>query len=39
MKKILILGSEGYLGSVLTPYLSKNKYEIVGVDQCFFWKK
>ena len=38
MKKILILGSEGYLGSVLTPYLSKNKYEIVGVDQCFFGK-
>ena len=38
MKKILILGSEGYLGSVLIPYLSKNKYQIVGVDQCFFGK-
>ena len=36
MKKILILGSEGYLGSVLIPCLSKNNYEIVGVDQCLF---
>ena len=36
MEKILILGSEGYLGSVLVPYLlSKNK-NIVGVDKCYF---
>jgi len=37
MKKILILGSEGFLGSVLVPYLLKNsKLEITGVDKCFF---
>ena len=39
MKKLLILGSEGYLGTVLVPFLSKNNYEIDGVDQCFFGKK
>ncbi len=38
MKKLLILGSEGYLGTVLVPFLSKYNYEIVGVDQCFFGK-
>ena len=39
MKKILILGSEGFLGSVLVPYLLKNKnYSIIGVDKCFFGK-
>ena len=38
MTKILILGSEGFLGSVLTPYLLKNnrRFEITGVDKCFF---
>jgi len=36
MKKILILGSEGFLGSVLVPYLLKRGHEIVGVDKCFF---
>lgn len=38
MTKILILGSEGFLGSVLTPYLlTQNKhFEITGVDKCFF---
>ena len=37
MKKILILGSEGFLGSVLVPYLlKKNNIKIVGVDKCFF---
>ena len=39
MKKILILGSEGFLGSVLVPYLLKDKDTyIVGVDKCFFGK-
>ena len=38
MKKILVLGSEGYLGSVLVPYLLKNNHTIVGVDKCFFGK-
>lgn len=36
MKKILILGSEGYLGSVLVPFLKKNNFQITGVDRCFF---
>ena len=38
MKKILILGSEGYLGSVLVPYLHKKKSKLTGVDKCFFGK-
>ena len=39
MKKILILGSEGFLGSVLVPYLIKDKnLFIIGVDKCFFGK-
>ena len=36
MKKILVLGSEGFLGSVLVPYLLKRNHIIVGVDKCFF---
>ena len=36
MKKILILGSEGFLGSVLVPYLTNNGNVVVGVDKCFF---
>ena len=37
MKKILILGSEGFLGAVLVPYLQKEKgFHITGVDKCFF---
>tara|TARA_Y100000816_G_C26095874_1_gene579962 strand:+ start:74 stop:1042 length:969 start_codon:yes stop_codon:yes gene_type:complete len=39
MKNILILGSEGFLGSVLVPYLLKEKNTfITGVDKCFFGK-
>ena len=38
MKKILVLGSEGFLGSVLVPHLIKEKYIVVGVDKCFFGK-
>tara|TARA_B110000977_G_C11028669_1_gene474299 strand:- start:484 stop:1452 length:969 start_codon:yes stop_codon:yes gene_type:complete len=36
MRKILILGSEGFLGSVLVPHLTNNDNIIVGVDKCFF---
>tara|TARA_A100001011_G_C14230069_1_gene808366 strand:+ start:490 stop:1452 length:963 start_codon:yes stop_codon:yes gene_type:complete len=39
-KKILILGSEGYLGCILVPLLIK-KYKVenlVGVDSCYFGK-
>ena len=38
MKKILILGSEGFLGSVLVPHLIANGNIVVGVDKCFFGK-
>ncbi len=38
MKKVLVLGSEGYLGSVLIPYLAKSNLKITGVDRCFFGK-
>jgi nucleoside-diphosphate-sugar epimerase len=38
MKQVLVLGSEGYLGSVLVPHLNKLNYKIVGVDICLFEK-
>ncbi len=39
MKNILILGSEGFLGSVLVPYILKNNnYNVIGIDKCFFGK-
>ena len=38
MKNVLVLGSEGYLGSVLIPHLSKSNFKITGVDKCFFGK-
>ena len=36
MSKILILGSEGYLGSILVSYLLGKRNSIIGVDRCFF---
>jgi nucleoside-diphosphate-sugar epimerase len=36
MKRILITGSLGYLGSVLTSYLSENEFNVVGYDTAFF---
>lgn len=36
MKKILITGSRGYIGSVLTDYLEARGYECVGYDTGFF---
>lgn len=36
MQNILILGSEGFLGSVLVPHLIDYKFNITGVDECFF---
>ena len=38
MKKILVLGSEGFLGSVLVPSLLESGNIVVGVDKCFFGK-
>ena len=38
MRKILILGSEGFLGSVLVPHLMSQGNIVVGVDKCFFGK-
>ncbi|MBC8226492.1 MAG: SDR family oxidoreductase [Gammaproteobacteria bacterium] len=35
-KNILIIGSEGYLGSRLSPYLKKYGYNITGMDTGFF---
>ncbi len=32
MKKILIIGSTGYLGSVLVPYLQTKGYKVDGID-------
>ena len=36
MKRILVTGSEGYIGSVLMPILLKEGYDAVGLDTCFF---
>ena len=36
MKKILLTGSEGYIGSILCPMLIKNNYDILGIDNCYY---
>lgn len=36
MKRILVTGSLGYLGSVLTPYLVEAGYDCIGYDTGFF---
>ena len=36
MKNILVLGSEGFLGSTLVPNLLRSGNTVVGVDKCFF---
>jgi nucleoside-diphosphate-sugar epimerase len=36
MKKILIIGSQGFLGSCLTDYLLKKNYDCVGTDVGYF---
>ncbi|MBI9072774.1 MAG: SDR family oxidoreductase [Melioribacteraceae bacterium] len=36
IRKILVTGSEGYIGSVLMPLLVEKGYEITGLDTCFY---
>ena len=36
MKKVLVTGSLGYIGSVLTEYLEKKGFSVVGYDTGFF---
>ncbi len=36
MGKVLITGSEGYIGSVLMPILIEEGYEVTGLDICFY---
>jgi len=36
MKRVLITGSQGYLGSVITEYLTNNGIECIGYDTGFF---
>ncbi|MDH5238248.1 MAG: NAD-dependent epimerase/dehydratase family protein, partial [Acidimicrobiia bacterium] len=34
--RILVTGTEGYLGSVLAPRLMAAGHEVVGLDTCFY---
>ncbi|OGK29800.1 hypothetical protein A3F29_01870 [Candidatus Roizmanbacteria bacterium RIFCSPHIGHO2_12_FULL_33_9] len=36
MKRILVTGDKGYIGSVLVPLLIKNNYEAIGLDTEYF---
>lgn len=35
MKKVLVTGSQSYIGSILTPYLMQNNYDVTGIDTGF----
>ncbi len=39
MKKILVTGAGGYIGSVLVPKLLQSKYEVIAIDRFFFGMK
>jgi nucleoside-diphosphate-sugar epimerase len=39
MKKILIIGSQGYIGTALTEYLLKKKFHVIGVDNLIYSQK
>lgn len=36
LKKVLVTGDRGYIGSALVPLLIKNKFDVVGFDYDFF---
>lgn len=36
--RILLIGGEGYVGSVLSDYLIKNKYEVISYDNLIYFK-
>ena len=36
MNKVLVTGSEGYIGSVLTPMLIEKGFTVVGLDTCYY---
>lgn len=36
IKRILVTGSEGYIGTVLMPMLIEEGYDIAGLDTCFY---
>ncbi|MFC1735405.1 NAD-dependent epimerase/dehydratase family protein [Candidatus Hydrogenedentota bacterium] len=36
MNRILVTGSEGYIGSVLVPMLLERGYDVTGLDTCFY---
>ena len=36
MKKILITGAAGYIGSMLTPFLVSKGFKVIAVDRFFF---
>jgi len=38
-KKVLLIGSQGYIGSVLTDHLLKKKYQIIGIDNFIYNQK
>jgi nucleoside-diphosphate-sugar epimerase len=36
MKRVLVTGSEGYIGSVMMPMLLAEGFEVAGLDVCFY---
>ncbi len=36
MKKVLVTGSEGYIGTVMMPMLIESGFEVVGLDNCYY---
>lgn len=36
LKNILVTGSEGYIGTILVPMLIKNKFNVIGLDTCYY---